>query len=394
MLGTSLQKRLRMECLEEKVPLAGDVMIAVVNGDLVITGDAADNSFIIEEATLFDGHQYRVFGRDLTNVNGVTNEWVFFDGVTRDVIVDLGDGADTFRGYGYPNAFEPFDFALKFPRDLVITTGAGEDHIALGVTEVEEFFNEFNFGQSPVQIGRDLVMNLGGDADSILMSATAVGDDLSISDTGGNTEIIVWPSFLYPMPSFVDLSVGDDLSVNLGSGDDLIDISMITIGGDATYGLGGGSDYASLLGFTAGGSVMVNAGAGANEVHVESGTVGGGVMVSGSGTNNFQLSALTVASSIVMLSNSNDDQLYVIGSTAGTAIINAGGGADYVQVTDSALDLLMVNLGSGNDTLNLDGVTSTLALLIGGGGSDTLQESADNNFLMALELSFEMFEAI
>lgn len=392
MLGKSFQKCLRMERLEEKVPLAGDVTVAVVNGDLLITGDVQANSLIVEEGSP-DGHQYRIIGRDLTTVNGgLPNEWYFVDGVTRDVIVNLGDDADTFRAYGTPGV-SGFEKPFAVGRDLRINTGAGEDRISLGVTEAEEITSVFSFSQSPVSVGRDLIINSGADADNFLFSATVVSRNLTISDSGGDTHLEVFPTFLYPQFPF-PMAVDGNVTVTTGGGSDFIALDEITIGGNVTYGLGGGDDVGIIQNFSAGGSVLVNLGSGLNLAQISSAPIGGGVLVTGTGVNDVQLDLLDVASAIVVTTNSGDDLIYILNSTAGSAVITSGGGADYVQFTDAAFDLLMVSLGSGSDTLNLDGVQATLAVLLGGGGTDTLQEAADNQFLLALDLGFEVFETI
>jgi hypothetical protein len=403
MLGTSLQKRLRIEALEEKIALAGDVTVAVINGDLVITGDAADNSLVVERANYYnplEDHQIRIKGTELTNINGVTDQWIFFDGLTRDMQVNLGNGSDTIHIYGLDSGLDGDE--LFIPRDLVVNMGNGDDHVVLGVTPAEEFYYtgdpnpdpDFQpLHQSPLGVGRDITINLGSGADSVLFASTVVGDDLSISDSSGNTEIIEWTIANWISPN-VTTSIGDDVNITLGGGDDYVDLLELTIGGDVIYDLGGGADYAALQGFTSGGSVLVNAGAGANEVVIGSGTIGGGVLLTGSGSNTFQVDVLDVASSIVVLTGNNDDTLYISNSNAGSAIVTTGGGSDYVQLADSAFTLLTVSLGAGSDTLSMDGVSSKLAILLGGGGSDTLLESADNNFLLAIDTSFETFGAI
>jgi hypothetical protein len=390
MLGTSLQKRLRIEALEEKVPLAGDVAINFIDGDLVITGDAADNSFAFEQASLFAGHQFRIKGTEQTNINGVTDEWIYFDGLTRDLLIDLGDGSDTIHAYGVPGEGDRLPLAV--PRDMIINMGSGDDHLVLGVTATEEFGAPAVY-QSPVAVGRDVTINLGTGDDLFLIASTLVGDDLSIADSGGSTTILSWPSYIWQFPR-VESSIGDDLNVSLSSGDDLVDFNEFTIGGDVTFNLSGGNDSAWLQDFSTGGSVLVNAGAGVNDVHIGTGTVGGGILLTGSGANLFQADALEIASSIVLLGGNGDDQFYVGTVNAGSAIITTAGGADYVQLTDSAFNLLTVSLGSGGDTLSLDGVSSILAVLLGGGGSDTLLESADTSFLLAIDLSFETFGEI
>lgn len=390
MLRKGLQRRLSIEALEEKVPLAGDVSVAIVDGDLLITGDTADNWFAIEQPEAFHGFQFRIKGLNQTTINGLGEQWVYFNGHTRDIIMNMGDGNDKIFAYGVNSGSNDQPFAAA--RDLVVDMGAGDDRLVLGVTEDEDFGGMMAF-QSPVHVGRDLAINMGVGEDSVLIASTQVDDDVSISDPAGNTEIVTWPSYLWQYGA-VQSSIGDDLSVSLSSGDDYVDVVEFTIGGDVIYSTGGGNDEAYLNEFTTGGSVLVNVGSGNNIVSIGSGTVGGGVLLAGSGANDFRTEFLDVSSSIVLLGSNNDDQVNVNSSNAKSAIIATAGGTDYVQLTDSTFTFLTVSLGAGNDTLSMDNVSSTVAILLGGGGSDTLLESADNNFLLAIDASFETFGVI
>src|SRR5688500_435761 len=84
-----------VEGLEGRWMLAGDVLVSVVDGDLMIRGDREPNAIVISQAV--DG-SYRVAGAVddddglPTTVNGGTSE--VFAGVDDDVRIRMGRGDD------------------------------------------------------------------------------------------------------------------------------------------------------------------------------------------------------------------------------------------------------------------------------------------------------------
>ncbi len=388
MFQNSLQKRLRMEVLEQKIALAADLSVAVVNGDLIINGDANPNLFTIEPASDFQNAQYRIINRgDISDtLNGQefsdTNPYLV-SGVTRDIRVNLGGGDDLFRATGFIVDVD-LDDALIIPRDLIVAGGEGNDQFYVGIYENPGPF------QGPVVVGRNLT--LSGNAGDDLFNGTSidVGNNFTFNDTQGNTEFFTDPGSNYVLgrSSIVD----GNFSVTTSAGTDIIGIEDYVVSGNLSINVGGGDDSATVRGATVDGTITLSLGGGINEGIVEFADAGG-VGITGTGTNIVRVTAVTTNSIVIATGNENDI-IQVFATVADSTIIGTFGGADIVEITDSAFDLLVVELGAGNDSLTLDGVDSFLALLVGGRGTDTLIESDSNDIDIMLDFAFEVFEDV
>ena len=388
MLRNTLQKRLRMECLEEKIALAANLTVDVIDGDLVITGDANPNSFILDNTVDF-GAQYRILNRGPLGdtINGDTNQELFVSGVTRDIIINVGEGDDIVRAYGFPSVLGLSD--LNVPRDLVINAGGGNDIIRLGVSEDFEI-GSGPFLSGPINVGRDVSINGGVGDESVWTTDLNVVDDLTLVDTQGNIEFQNFFGASFAIGG--DRSyVGDNVSVMTGSGNDAAGVVDMVVGGNVTMSLGGGDDLGVVQASEISGSLAVSLGSGINTGQIELVTVAGGIGVIGSGSNTIVVLGVE-ANSVTVVTGNTDDFVQFFSVTAGMATIATFGGADSVSLADSAFDILIVHLGAGNDELSLQNVdVSVLALLSGGGGTDTLNDLGDNDLNLLLDLGFEIF---
>ena len=110
-------RQLRLESLERRLPLAGNVTAAILGGSLVITGDLDDNDITLDD----DGAPGRVeiTPNGTTTLNGVATPQTFQ--ATHDIRLRMGDGNDTvdFNGSGGST-----------PRDLKFD-GDANDQVAL-----------------------------------------------------------------------------------------------------------------------------------------------------------------------------------------------------------------------------------------------------------------------
>lgn len=387
MFQNSLQKRLRMEALEPKIALAADLSVAVVNGDLIISGDANPNLFTIEPADAFENAQYRIINRgDISDtLNGQEFTQInpyLVSGVTRDIRVNLGDGDDVFRVTGFATLDESRD--LNVPRDLIVAGGAGNDQLYIGIFENPGPF------QGPVNVGRNLTMSGNAGDDIFVGTSIDVGNNFTYADTQGSTEFFTDPGSSYAFG--LSSNVGGNLSVTTGAGTDSIGIEDYIVSGNLSLTTGGGDDSATVRGATVDGAISVSLGGGNNEGIVEFANAGG-VGITGTGTNIVRVTAVTTNSVVIATANENDI-IIVFATVADSMIIGTFGGTDLVEITDSAFDLLVVDLGAGNDFLTLDGVDSFLALLSGGRGTDTLSESDTNDIDIMLDFAFEVFEDV
>src|SRR5262245_19355375 len=108
-------RRLRLECLEPRAMLAGNVTASVNgSGNLTITGSNADNQI---EITQVDVDSYLISGTD-TTINGETELQV--DGVQGSLTVDLKGGADVFA---FTGASSGESFSSHFNGSITIKGG-------------------------------------------------------------------------------------------------------------------------------------------------------------------------------------------------------------------------------------------------------------------------------
>src|SRR5687767_2123084 len=82
----------RVDALESRRLLSGDVLAKVIGGKLLLLGDNQDNAVVINDDGLASG-QLRLTASGGTTING-SAEPVVLSGITRGIAVRLEDGAD------------------------------------------------------------------------------------------------------------------------------------------------------------------------------------------------------------------------------------------------------------------------------------------------------------
>jgi hypothetical protein len=226
---TSSRGQLRVEPLEGRWVPAGNVTATVDHGDLVVTGDAESNN--VEIIQTAEGIQ--VIGDFGTTVNGGASFTAV--GVTKDVVVSLGDGDDT------------LGMALNVPRDLTIVLGAGGNVVNFG-----------GFLDAPVVpvtngvvVGRDLVISAGSGANTLLIFESQVGrkTEINLGD-GGNFMLVFHTTF------------GGKTEVTSGAGMDSFEIDSSTFVGKTEINTGAGDDTLTLTGCTFQSKTELNGGDG------------------------------------------------------------------------------------------------------------------------------------
>jgi hypothetical protein len=239
-IGQGLQQ------LESRQLMAGDVAVAMISGDLIITGDDLDNRVDI---TTVNG-QFRVSG---TNWNGATtingNSAAFLVNVASvdDIRVDTKLGNDRlFLNGVHLTATTHGEMDIKTSggndlvgvynssaRDVKLDVGDGND---IAVSSYSNFHNDF-FAQ------------LGSGDDTLSLMELNIGDDLDIRGGSGKDSVAV---------QYVDCV--DDLSARLGDGNDILYIN------------GGRFDDTSIYGDLGDDRVTVNATQIDDDLYVEMGS--------------------------------------------------------------------------------------------------------------------------
>jgi hypothetical protein len=166
----------------------GNVTVTVIDGDLIVRGDAGDNNIILMESG--------IAGRAGTRVNGERRIFIP-DGVTSDVRIDMV-GGDDFVRIELPGT----NFAI--PNNLVVTTGLGDDYVEL------------------LQVRAP--------------NATRI-------DTGDGNDI-VFVDGVQSFSDFVRPNFGGKFVLRTGPGEDLFEFHNATFRGEVDVRLGGGIDGA------------------------------------------------------------------------------------------------------------------------------------------------------
>jgi hypothetical protein len=110
------------EPLEHRIPLAGDVSISTLGGNLQIIGDSGDNHFTVQQIAT---GQFRITGNggERFQYNGrYSTGPVDVRMVTGGILISTGAGADTLKIEGLTGNAPAGNF-------LTIVTGAGVDRV-------------------------------------------------------------------------------------------------------------------------------------------------------------------------------------------------------------------------------------------------------------------------
>jgi hypothetical protein len=294
-------RRLGLENLESRQLMAGDVTVSVIAGDLTITGDGAANGIIMFQ--MGEG-QYRIAG---VNQGGMatrirmgnsTASYQTVSGVTDDVVINMLGGNDKVTITHNPG----YALYSTLPDDLTVRTGNGDDQVFLAL----------------LQVGDDVLVDLGGNRDNLTVRDVIVGRD--------------------------DGALGHDLNVLGQGGTDFVSMSIdngeTIVRGDLTIdaGTSGDSDYVSLY-----------------DVHV---------------FDDLEIRTYGGADGVSMDRCHMDDDL----------IVETGDGRDNVYVAETAADEIFARLGSGDrDFLQVEATSARQATFDGGIGTDDNLDLRDDD---------------
>jgi hypothetical protein len=243
--------------------MAGDVVVSVVNGDLTVRGDAANNAVIIEQVGQY---AFKVQGIDrngATRVNGSTSPRYFYN-VTDDLDIALGNGSDGLR-IGSLNTtssyYMPDDiridmgndlaadgvvlsgFALRDANDRIdIHTGGGDDAVIMDLVNARVGLNvNTGAGRDTVNMTRVgaeyLTVDSGSGNDSIVLSDSHISKKATIYAGAGNDNLTL-KNFLV-----------HSLYASMGSGNDDVTLQNANFGaGSVNIDGGTGSDFWEKIG--------------------------------------------------------------------------------------------------------------------------------------------------
>jgi serpin B len=332
-------RRPRLEAMEPRLLLSGDVTVNVIDGDVFILGDCQDNAIVIDgmidsaaDGSAAEGDWpvlFMISGVDDTTVNGETG-WVNVEGVTGSVYIALDGGNDS--------ASLVWGCA---PGSLAFLGGAGDDELRL-----------YHWA-----VGEGLYVRGGWGGDGVAMEGAFVrggavlnfgrGDsETKIDETAIEGDLLVTAGYGFDRFSLANGSaVGGDVKVRTDGGGSRTTIDASTVGGDVTL-AGGGAGRAvwpwgkpqnryQFGNALAPADVTFTKSRGDNEAAIADSSIDGGLkIVYGYGDDVVDLLALRLG---------------------GPCLINTDGGDDLVQIDDSSFGgTFSLKTGRGRDRLELE----------------------------------------
>jgi hypothetical protein len=346
------RNRLKFERLEQRCLFAGDITAAVINGDLVITGDGGDNYLKIT-ATANPGEftleAYDPVSGLESTLNGVFRGTETFSGVTDSIESSWGAGYDTVIIGGGANSIE-------IAGALVVDFGSGISNLQLSME-----------GNGVVSVAREVVVRHPGPEDGIFFARDLIVGTSLIYTGGMGLESV----------KLSNVSTGRDVAINLGPGilDGRIENSFV--GGSFLLAASTAPDrnyfFIDRVNVTRDASILTGDGSDAlfiNQLRV----IGNLFIDAGGGNDGYTLTYVIVDQSVNLYMGSGSDQLTATALLAGPVLrVDAGGGFDVVRLDQSSADAFFALMGDDSDQLRVTLCTARAqALFDGGPGFDQL----------------------
>ena len=351
MSGTTRTK-LGFESLERKQMLAGDVLVRVIGGHLIIEGDEAGNQIAISSGE--EAGTYVIQGLDGTAVQMADAEpgdppapetGLVVEGVRGNVRVGLGEGDDTVIIHD-----------ARFRHNLTIGTGAGADEVRIGAASDASPEAALVEADANVVVRGWLTVATGEEGDTVTVADASVGGVLSILTDGGDDTVNLGAEAAEGVAASA-AGAGEDATLHARWGIHVL--------------LGNGVDELVARDVATRGVLAIGGGAGADTIGVHDSTATVLGIRGGEGD----------AGDVVEMSGVN----------AHHVAISLGGGSDRASIVDSAFGSLAVALGAGNDSLSIQTVRARRAILAGGeGDGDELSDAGDNTFGHVVISGFEL----
>lgn len=424
-VGVGLGHRtLRVETLERRAMLAGNVDVFVSGGTLFIRGDNSDNAVLVSQV---GDHEYAVTGFDFadgnlngyqsgpTKIKGDPNGTVTFGGVTKDIVIDLkkgndglavgndvnqlaalaeeclgigfglgsgsgsgsGDGSGSGSGSGNGSvapAIVSQGDRFVAPRNLIINTGDGNDNVVVNADAVRSITVDTGKGNDGVAVGN---LPLDSEPDDEISTEQVEGDDLNIGDdliilTGAGNDIAC--AKFVTVNDYLNIQVGDGnndvtaeefdaghVLVTAGKGNDTVLLSTFDTDREIVVNTAGGNDTVAIEDFSAG------QGFGPHGKSTKAGYV---TVVTGNGNDNVFLGFFEADGVTVDTGSGNDGTSRSTEELSRVASLQAPMFGPVSVVEASITHQLTLVTGSGNDVAEVEGVTAHDIVVDLGAGND------------------------
>ena len=199
-------RRFRLERLEPRLVMAGNVIAQVSQGSLTLTGDARDNQIVITQSA---AGRFTISGQAGTTINRSAGP-VTFSGVTADIRASMGAGDDRVQLGGR---------SITVGDDLVIVGGTGDNRLdvlaALTVTD------------------DILISNQQGTDMTVITGRLRVGGNVSVRNGDGQSFTVINPG-----PGAGVNRIAGHLFVSNGTGDHHNTVIDTNVGGNVSFNSG------------------------------------------------------------------------------------------------------------------------------------------------------------
>ena len=391
-------RSLRVEHLESRAMLAGNVNVDVEGDTLFIRGNNSSNHIQITQS---GPDTYVVTGVNDTDINGDDDEFIAED--IRHINIDLKKGNDSVTigttfdpAAGGLDGLDTLDPVNDFSLDgnLLIKMREGKDEVAVsadvgGILRIDTGDQNDTVLVSNSNVDDDLLILTFDGHDDVVVEGTVVGDLLLIdSDDGEDTATVIGS-----VAGHAIIDLGDDedvvnidgllldsdrdgiyhkLLVVTGRDDDEVNVTAVD-GDQVEINTGNDDDEANVAEITVNDDFVLLTGSGRDRLRVDTIEARTAVVNSGSDRDRLTLANFVVDNDVVVVTGSGNDRLTASNfEVDNNAVFDAGSGEDEF-VLDAILvdEVLTVVMGSDDDILTISGSSANEANLIGGSGKDT-----------------------
>jgi hypothetical protein len=404
--------RPRVESLESRLALAGNVTATLAGSTLILTGNGLSNEILIEGN---GAGEFSVTGV-ATTVNGSANAFTRTN--VRNILINLNNGDDIVTivnadlsgllsvngGYGNDELnFGDFNAGIQTFGSVTAIMGAGDDIVEVDgedeLTIVHGFVVNQGAGENTTDLDPDVSLTLGfvsiasgAGPDFVDLGDTVVASGSIIVNSGHGDNLFFFDG---------DVDVAGNITVIGGNGADEFNpgdtgFDTFDVSGSVVLSLGNGANFVHFeqaLETSIGGVLAINTGSGADIIDIDSAefSVGTLAMNLGAGANEviFDGGTVTVRHSMAINTLGGNDTFTFIGLDVGGAFaLNTGNGNDTVNVDNSIFrGVVAINTFSGNDVINIetttdDSVGTTFESVVSvnlGAGDDTINLGFDDD---------------
>ena len=350
-------RKLSMQVLEERTPLAGNIIAGLFGTYLQLNGDAADNQVEITEPV---PNQIQVTGLGTTTINGLPSQ-TFAAPLIEHVGLRTGPGHDSVYIKNLSLTDTPNG-------NLRVSTGSDDDQIKMkGVYTTRSIVlatGDHNDEIHAVHSGtRGVWYTHAGDGHDVVEMEVVSADTMQANMYDGNDSI-----------GIKHARIARDLKINTHTDNDRVRLQKVGAGDNIYVTLGQGLDSAFLAQVSAGIDVGLDAGSENDHVTFYKVSARHDLFAKmGAGDDHLKMHTVKAGNHIHVNLSSGDDRASIFQAKAHDVYVDAGAGNDSLRMNYvSAVNDLHARLGDGNDVLAISNSSASNPFFNGGPGVDIL----------------------